>query len=138
MSAATALKSEVIGPEHSGMLMTPEEYDAAEFEEGYLYEVVNGVLIVSPPPLEEERDPNDELGYWLRAYRDTNPDGMRLDRTLTQHIIRTLRGRRITDRAIWIGLGRPPELNETPTVAVEFVSKGLRNRRRDYVEKRDE
>lgn len=35
----------------NGMLMTPEEFDAAtDFDELYSYELIHGVLIVSPPP----------------------------------------------------------------------------------------
>src|SRR5258708_548639 len=40
---------------------------------------------------------------------------------------------------IHAGLGRMPDWrHETPTLAVEFVSKGRRNARRDYDEKRRE
>jgi Uma2 family endonuclease len=46
--------------------------------------------------------------------------------------------RRRVDRAIWAGLGRLPHEDETPTIAVEFVSEGRRNRQRDYQIKRDE
>jgi len=40
--------------------------------------------------------------------------------------------------AIWAGLGRLPHEDETPTIAVEFVSEGRRSRQRDYQIKRDE
>ena len=40
---------------------------------------------------------------------------------------------------IWAGLGRLPNLRQDiPTIAVEFVSAGRRNRERDYVDKRRE
>ena len=40
---------------------------------------------------------------------------------------------------VWAKLGRMPDpLTEVPTIAVEMVSRGRRNRRRDYVEKRAE
>ena len=59
-----------LGRHSNGMLMTPEEFDAAtDFDELYSYELIHEVLIVSPPPGESERDPNDELGYLLRAYQ---------------------------------------------------------------------
>ena len=51
-----------LGRHSNGMLMTPEEFDAAtDFDELYSYELIHGVLIVSPPPGESERDPNGEL-----------------------------------------------------------------------------
>lgn len=46
-----------LAPNSSGVSLTPEEFDAAEFEEGWRYELIHGVLVVSPPPLRKERDP---------------------------------------------------------------------------------
>src|SRR5262249_32366540 len=99
---------------------------------------INGVLVVSPIPSEKEADPNEELGYWLRNYRDTHPQGSSLDKTLFERTVRTRTNRRRADRLIWAGLGRRPRLNETPTILVEFVSAGKRDRVRDYEEKRAE
>ena len=40
---------------------------------------------------------------------------------------------------IWAGLGRAPNpIKDIPTIVVEFVSEGKRDRHRDYVEKRQE
>jgi Uma2 family endonuclease len=130
----------VIGLEHCGIAMTPEEFDAiTECDENYHYELIQGRLIVTPPPLEEQRDPNDELGYWLRAYRDRHPQGAALDKTLPEHPIRTPTNRRIADRVIWAGLGRAPDpVTDLPSIAVEFVSEARRDWLRDYIEKRDE
>ena len=58
----------VLGPGLAGTLMTPDEFDAVdEVDEDYTYELIHGVLIVSPPPLEEERGPNEKLGVLLYA-----------------------------------------------------------------------
>jgi Uma2 family endonuclease len=126
------------GPESAGTLMTLREFDRAEFVDGWRYELINGVLVVSPIPDEAERSPNDELGYWLRSYRDRHPQGASLDCTVFEQTVKTRRNRRRADRAIWAGLGRPPRKGETPTVIAEFVSAGKRDRKRDYEEKRDE
>jgi Uma2 family endonuclease len=93
---------------------------------------------VSPTPLRNERDPNEELGYLLRVYQETHPRGYSLDVTLAEEEIPAGGNRRRVDRAIWAGLGRLPRRRETPTIAVEFVSAGRRNRERDYLAKRDE
>jgi len=128
----------VVGPESNGMLMAPRDFDRADFEEGWRYELINGVLIVSPIPFESERDPNEELGRWLRNYKEYHPQGSCLDKTLWEHTIRTGSNRRRADRCIWVGLGRLPKRYERPTIVAEFVSSGTRNRIRDYETKRDE
>jgi Uma2 family endonuclease len=138
MPTVTEKEVRVFGPDANGTLMTPREFDRAEFREGWRYELMHGVLIVSPPPLENERDPNGELEYWLRSYRDTHPQGAALDRTLAEQSVKTLKNRRIADRVIWAGLGRKPRKHDAPTIVVEFVSAGKRHRKRDYEEKRDE
>src|SRR5262249_52697151 len=62
--------------ELAGTLMTPEEFDAVEdYDENYRYELINGVLIVAPIASGEETGPNEELGRWLRNYREQHPQG---------------------------------------------------------------
>ena len=130
----------ILGPEMAGTLMTPEEFDSApDGDELYVYELIHGVLIVTPPPSEGERGPNDLLGHWLRTYREKHPQGAALDYTLTEHTLCTAENRRRADRVIWAGLGRVPNVRrELPAIVVEFVSPGRRNRQRDYHAKRDE
>jgi Uma2 family endonuclease len=139
--ATAALKqkrSRPFGPKSNGILMTPREFDRADFEDGWRYELINGVLVVSPPPLRNERDPNGELERWLRNYQADHPLGGVLDLTLHEETVRTRVGRRRADRVIWAGLGRLPRRYETPTIVAEFVSAGRRDRIRDYEHKRDE
>lgn len=138
MSTVAATKL-VLRPELNGVQMTPREFDTAEIvDEFHRYELINGVLIVSPPPLEEERDPNERLGHLLLLYQEQHPQGAALDRTLPQQRIRTRRSRRIADRAIWAGLGRKPKRDEVPTIVAEFVSKDRRDWLRDYKIKKRE
>jgi Uma2 family endonuclease len=127
-------------PQMAGMRMSPEEFDAVEeWGEDYFYELVRGVLVVVPPPSEGERGPNELLGYWLLHYREHHPQGSALDYTLPENMIKTPLSRRRADRVIWTGLGRLPVVQrDRPTIAIEFVSEGKPNARRDYIEKRDE
>jgi Uma2 family endonuclease len=129
-----------LGPRSAGLLLTPAEFDRARFREGWRYELINGVLIVSPTPSRKERHPNDYLGHWLWSYREQHPQGSALDMTLPEEEIETKQGqdRRRVDRAIWAGLGRDPEEGEVPTIVVEFVSSGKVNQERDYIAKRAE
>jgi Uma2 family endonuclease len=132
----------VIGLSSAGILMTPEEFDAigeGDYDENYRYELVEGVLVVHSIPLPDETDPNELLGYLIRLYQETHPQGTVVDKTLPQQYVRIRKGRRIADRLIWIGLGRRPVLKkDVATIAVEFVSAGMRNWRRDYEHKRNE
>ena len=127
-----------LGPRSAGVLLTTEEFDRARFVEGWRYELINEVLVVSPIPSLSERDPNEELGYFLRAYQESHPQGSALDLTIGEQTIETKKNRRRADRVIWAGLGRLPDPNETPTIIIELVSKGKINRERDYVAKRAE
>jgi Uma2 family endonuclease len=127
-----------LGADSSGALLTPDEFDAAELEEGWRYELVHGVLVVSPAALRRERDPNEELGRWLRNYQEYHPYGASLDATFYDETVVTPTERRRADRVIYAGLGRPPQEGELPTIVVEFVSAGKRSLIRDYEEKRDE
>jgi Uma2 family endonuclease len=127
-----------LGPHSNGTSLSPWEIDAADFEPGWRYELVNGVLIVNPPPSLKERDPNEELGRWLRNYQETHPQGDSLDFTVSEQTVHIGPHRRRVDRAIWAGLGRLPQDDETPTITVEFVSEGRRSRQRDNEIKRDE
>lgn len=132
--------SRPLGPWANGMLMTPEEFDtAAEWDPDYRYELVNGVLIVSPPADIGERRPSEYLGHLLLKYQEGHPLGYSLDGSVFEETVATAVGRRRMDRAIWAGLGRPPrKLRDIPTIAVEFVSDSSRDRKRDYVHKRQE
>ncbi len=140
MSTAPAEQEAVLGLESAGLLMTPEEFDAVEeYDENYCYKLVNGVLVVTAIPPAEETGPNELLGYFLIDYQVKHPRGSALDYTLPQQYVRTRRSRRLADRLIWTGLGRVPNRRrDLPTIAVEFVSAGRRNRQRDYVDKRRE
>jgi Uma2 family endonuclease len=129
-----------IGPSCAGLRMSPQEFDAhVNYDDRYRYELVKGVLVVSPPAAAGERGPNDYLGYLLLNYKEGHPRGSSLDATLPENEIRQGDDRRRADRAIWAGLGRTPDPEgDVPTIAVEFVSRGKRDWLRDYEEKRRE
>jgi Uma2 family endonuclease len=129
-----------LGLRSAGMRMTPEEFDAVtRYDDRYCYELIHGVVVVNPIPLEAEGDPNGELEFLLRYYKHYHPQGSALDKTLAERYVRTGDSRRRADRIIWAGLCRLPEpLFDVPAIVAEFVSAGKRNYLRDYQEKRDE
>ena len=125
-------KPHSFGRESNGTLMRPEEFDRASFLRGYRYELLHGVLVVSPLPSRGETDPNQTLGYMLERNREEHPLGSSMDATFPEEIVRVGKNRRRADRLIWAGLGRLPAEYEKPTIVVEFVSKRKRDRDRDY------
>lgn len=129
-----------VGLLDNGRSMTPEEFDAiTNWDEFYRYELVRGVLIVVPPAGAGERSPNDKLGFLFLTYRAANPHGKILDDTLPEQTVKTGENRRRADRVVWIGLGRTPRPGrDVPAIVIEFVSRSSRDRRRDYIEKRQE
>ncbi len=117
-----------LGPGSAGISMTVEEFERVEeWDNAYRYELIHGVLVVSPVPLEQEADPNDALGYLLRRYRNDHPQaqGQALDKTMPERMVRTRTSLRRPDRVIWAELGRRPDpKRDVPTIVVEFVSDG--------------
>jgi Uma2 family endonuclease len=120
--------------------MTADEFDRiVNYDERFNYELIHGVLVVTPIPSAAEADPNEELGTLLRNYQATHPHGSTLDLTLAERYVYTEDSRRRADRLIWAGLSRLPDLGrDVPTIVVEFVSRGKRDRLRDYEQKRRE
>ncbi len=123
----------------AGMLMTPEEFEAIprrEWDENYRYDLLHGILVVTPFAGFGETRPNDELAFLLRTYQRT-PEGKVLDDTVYEHYLQCGDSMRRIDRVLWTGLGRAPRPREDiPTVAIEFVADSARDRKRDYEDKR--
>ncbi len=70
-----------LGLGSAGVSMTPEEYDAVQsFDDDYCYELIHGVLVVTPFASEAERSPNELLGHWLWEYGRVERTGMSSDR----------------------------------------------------------
>lgn len=141
MSTAASPSIPRLGPDSAGMLMTPEEFDAiTEYDEDYNYELVHGVLVVTPFAGPAERSPNDLLGYWLQKYAYEHPRGSALVETLFEEYIPTSESRRRADRAVWTVVAgrRSDPRHDVPTIVIEFLSKGKAAWRRDYVDKRND
>jgi Uma2 family endonuclease len=131
-----------LGIRSSGILMTPEEFD--ELPDYALirwlrYELINGVLVVTPPQVNAELDPNEELGHLVWYFKEHHPQGSIVDVNLPKQTIYFTSNRRRADRAIWTGLGRIPDVEkDVPSIIVEFVSVSKRDHIRDYETKRGE
>lgn len=141
MSTADIATEMRLVPASAGITMTPEEFDAiTDYDESVNYELVHGVLVVTPMASLAERSPNDLLGYWINSYRYQHPAGSCVVETAFEQYLSIHGNRRRADRAIWIeqATRRPDPNNDVPTIVVEFVSAGKAAWRRDYIEKKDE
>lgn len=128
-------------PTSAGLSMSPEEFDAiADYDDTVYYELINGVLVVTPISSRSDRAANDLLGHWLRTYQQGHcAETYNID-TIFNEYLRTRDNRRRADRVIWVARGdsHPEPDVDIPTIVVEFVSPGKAAWRRDYIEKRDE
>lgn len=130
-----------IGPADHGRAMTLDEFEEAEFESGYRYELARGVLEVSDVPGEPHA-----LIVWI-ILRATAA----YDREHPRIIHRAGGGAEYRFRLPAMQSGRHPDvavtLRNTPrdwrgfrlaALAFEVVSEGARARERDYVTRRAE
>ncbi len=129
-----------IGREWNGILMTPEEFDnATDWDPEFSYELINGVLIVTPSPSPGECAPSDLLAQLLLNYRENHPEGGQLNLTLPEHTLAAGENRRRSDRVIWCGLDRDPDVGQdVPAIIIEIVSADRRDRQRDHETRRNE
>jgi len=65
MATATMKAVCVYGPYSAGLRMAPREFDRADFVEGWRYELIDGVLVVTPIPLEKERESYEQEDFPL-------------------------------------------------------------------------
>lgn len=142
MATATRRRHARIGPRSAGLTMTASEFDRIPYwacQKGYRYELIRGVLVVTPVAGNGELDPNEDLGFLLRHHQEFHPQGRTIDLTLNEQTLLIGEDRRRCDRAIWVGLGRLPDpAVDFPNIVIEFVSQSRRDFLRDYEVKRDE
>lgn len=63
-----------LGPSDQGVALGLAEFEAADFEPGFRYDLVDGRLAVSPEPNLSHDEPLQALADLLRAYRDQHRD----------------------------------------------------------------
>ena len=136
-----------IGPGSAGILMTAEEFDALperRWVRGYRYELIRGVLVVSPVAGPKERGPNDELGYLLHDQLTWMQTMRRAVRSTTRSRNRLSGRRHPTAAAVTAPYGSvlaalPRTMRSIrAAIVIEFASKRRRDATRDYETKRDE
>ena len=90
MSAVPKTRSRIVlGPELNGTLMTPEEFDdVEEYDENYVYELIHGVLIVNPIPLERKPVRTSTIGELPPGHPQRDLQTSALDVTLPELYVR--------------------------------------------------
>src|SRR5579884_4293523 len=139
---ATAVKRvRKIGPRDHGRLMSLAEFEHAQVQEGYLYELGRGVIIVSDVPNRKHMETVIATRRQLMSYELAHPGALYavLAGSECKILVANLETERHPDLALY--RSAPPPGDDywstwIPVVVIEVVSRG--SRRRDYKEKREE
>ena len=141
MATVTSASQIMIGPSDAGRTMTLDEFIAAEWQEGYLYELARGVVVVSEVPSVWHAWIVGRVGDIFAVYNHANPGRIILRAAGSDCRIRLpgMISDRHPDQAIY--LTPPPQgkriwFRWVPAIVVEVVSP--RGEDRDYIEKREE
>ncbi len=121
--------------------MTVDEYLPADLPEGYRYELVNGVVEMSPPPSPEHEYVLYRLIQLLDRYEARYPGVFALLSPNAGVVVPGTESVREPDLALYRGApstvaGHSAWKDATPFLVVEVVS--IRQARRDYEDKRED
>lgn len=132
-----------IGPRHHGRKMSLKDFEFAKTEEGYVYELSRGYIVVSEVANYLHAAQIDVIMQYLWAWRIAHPSviHMLLHNMECKLLVYDWDSERHPDIAVYLTKPRGPK-NRTlwrtwiPELVIEVVSESSRDR--DYVEKRDE
>jgi Uma2 family endonuclease len=130
-----------IGPTDNGRRMTLEEFQEAEEQPGFLYELARGVLEVTEVPGDDHGQIVDNLHEALSEYRREHPGLIRRigHGSDIRLILPELELDRHPDLAVvFRNFTRMYRDRQRPDLVIEVVSHGRRAKIRDYEEKREE
>jgi Uma2 family endonuclease len=130
-----------VGPADNGRRMTLEDFEQAEIQEGFLYELGRGRVVVSDVPNRRHLAQVDQIRQQLSVYRASHPKRIHAVAAGSECkiLIPGLESERHPDLAIYRS---PPDDDEhlwttwIPDIVIEVVSPGSEHR--DYFEKREE
>jgi Uma2 family endonuclease len=136
---ATATRT--IGRADHGRSVSFDEFIEADFEEGGLYELARGVIVVTEVPGINHGRIVMRLWHMFSLYATTHPGVINYHAGGMECRIRMpgMASDRHPDHAVYLSPppeGEKPWTRWRPSLVVEVVSKG--GKKRDYVEKREE
>jgi Uma2 family endonuclease len=132
-----------VGPADHGRPMSLADFDHAEVQEGYLYELGRGIIVVSDVPKRRHLLQVLEIRKTLTAYQLANPNRIYAICTGSECklLISRYESERHPDLAVYKTLLPPEEGDDLwstwiPELVIEVISPG--SELRDYQEKREE
>ena len=137
MATQREAKPFLLGLGDDGRELTDEEFESAEFEEPWRYELVEGRLSVMSPSGQTHLDGTDPWLERLFEYKLKNRS--RIDYVSPEAWVRIRQGQqRIGDIGVYLKGERSDAKvpDRVPELIFEVVSPGLDAHQRDYVEKR--
>lgn len=138
---ATVIGKRLIGPADQGRRMTLAQFVRADFQEGSLYELARGVVIVTEVPGIPHGRTVRRVARMFIHYGDEHPGVINYQAGGGECRLRLIgmQSDRHPDQAIYLDPpppGKKPWSRWIPQIVVEVVSAGSEDR--DYVEKREE
>jgi Uma2 family endonuclease len=131
-----------VGPADHGRKMSLADFDHAEVQEGYLYELGRGIIVVSDVPKKQHLYQVSEIRKQFAAYELGHPG--RIQVVASGSECKLLIGRYESERHPDLAIYKtsPPEEGDdfwsiwVPELVIEVISAG--SKLRDYQEKREE
>jgi len=131
----------IIGPQDRGRLMSLAEFDHADVQPGYVYELGRGIIVVSDVPSRPHFAQVNAARRQFSAYDLAYPG--RIHAIGTGSECKLLIGMFDSERHPDLAIYKYPPLNDDnlwavwiPNIAIEIVSEGSQDR--DYILKREE
>lgn len=136
-----AIMTRRVGPSDHGQQMTLDEFIEAEFEEGWLYELARGVIVVTEVPEVFHGQIVSRLRDMLALYVRDGGRAMNYRAGRGECAVRLpgMQSSRHPDQAVYFfppPAVDPPWTRWLPDIVIEVVSPG--SEVRDYTEKREE
>lgn len=133
--------SRALGPGDQGRALTLRQFERADFEEGWLYELARGILVVTEVPNPEHGLIVGRLARLFILHDEAHPGLITFRAGGGECRLRLpgMKSDRHPDQAVYFDPapeGRNPWTRWVPRIVVEVVSPESEDR--DYVEKREE
>ena len=128
-----------LGPDDAGLALSREEFAEADFQEPYIYERVQGRLVIMSPAGPEHRFVSRPFRRELCAYWATHRELVD-DVDIEGWVATTDEDDRLPDICVYlVGPSSHQSVPErVPELIFEFVSRDRSDQERDYIDKRRE